>query len=373
VRSRPTNPAIGRPDQRPELTRDVERVLAVVAHPDDESFALGAVLDRLVACGIPVSLLCFTHGEASTLHGRAGDLAAIRGMELRAAAAVLGVESVELLDYPDGHLDRHPLDALAGHVRRLIAAQRPSHLLVFDSGGVTGHPDHQQATRAALTAARATGRTVLAWTLPRDIADRLNDQFGTAFVGRRPDEIDARLSVSRTCQRRAITAHRSQSLHNHVLHRRLALLHDREHLRVLYQPNQGDPYMSYAYTTRLPQPFSAAVVDRVRAALKDQGFGVLTEIDVQATLQAKLGVTMEDYLILGACNPPLAHRALDLDREIGLLLPCNVVVRADGPDATLVQALDPQTMVQVTGRPELKEVADDAATRLRAALDQLSS
>jgi uncharacterized protein (DUF302 family) len=135
---------------------------------------------------------------------------------------------------------------------------------------------------------------------------------------------------------------------------------------------EGDPYMSYAYTTRLPQPFSTAVVNCVRAALKDQGFGVLTEIDVQATLHAKLGVTMEDYLILGACNPPLAHRALDLDREIGLLLPCNVVVRADGPDATLVQALDPQTMVQVTGRPELKAVADDAATRLHAALDQLS-
>lgn len=131
--------------------------------------------------------------------------------------------------------------------------------------------------------------------------------------------------------------------------------------------------MSYAYTTRLPQPFSAAVVDRVRDALKDQGFGVLTEIDVQATLRAKLGVTMEDYLILGACNPPLAHRALDVDREIGLLLPCNVVVRADGPGATIVQALDPQTMVQVTGRPELKAVADDAAARLRAALDQLSS
>ena len=373
MRSRPTNPAIGRPEWRPELTRDVDRVLAVVAHPDDESFALGAVLDRLIACGIPVTLLCFTHGEASTLHGRAGDLATIRDSELRAAAALLGIESVELLDYPDGHLDRQPLDDLARHVRRLIAAQHPSHLLVFDTSGVTGHPDHQQATQAALAAARATGRAVLAWTIPHDVADRLNDQFGTAFRGRRPEEIDARLSVSRTRQRRAITAHRSQSLHNHVLHRRLALLRDREHLRVLYRPSKGETPMSYAYTTRLPQPFSAAVVDRVRAGLKDQGFGVLTEIDVQATLHAKLGVAMEDYLILGACNPPLAHRALDIDREIGLLLPCNVVVRADGPDATLVQALDPQTMIQVTGRPELKAVADDAAIRLRAALDQLSS
>ena len=129
--------------------------------------------------------------------------------------------------------------------------------------------------------------------------------------------------------------------------------------------------MSYGITVRLPAPF-APTVERVRAALKDQGFGVLTEIDVQATLREKVGTQMEDYLILGACNPPLAHRALDADRDIGLLLPCNVVVRADGRDATLVQALDPQVMVQVSGRPELKEVADEATTRLRAALDSLT-
>jgi uncharacterized protein (DUF302 family) len=99
---------------------------------------------------------------------------------------------------------------------------------------------------------------------------------------------------------------------------------------------------------------------------------VLTEIDVRATLREKLDVQMEDYLILGACNPPLAHRALDTDRDIGLLLPCNVVVRADGPDSTLVQALDPQVMVQVTGRPELKDVAVEATIRLRTALDTLT-
>src|SRR5215204_4599618 len=102
--------------------------------------------------------------------------------------------------------------------------------------------------------------------------------------------------------------------------------------------------MSYGITVRLNAPFSPTV-DRVRAALKEQGFGVLTEIDVRRTLREKLGVDMEDYVILGACNPPLAHRALEADREIGLLLPCNVVVRADGPDATLVQALDPHVMV----------------------------
>jgi uncharacterized protein (DUF302 family) len=131
--------------------------------------------------------------------------------------------------------------------------------------------------------------------------------------------------------------------------------------------------MSYGYTTRLSEPVTPALVQRVRDALQAQGFGVLTEIDVRATMAAKLGVEMEDYLILGACNPPLAHRALDVDRQIGLLLPCNVVVRADGADATWVEALDPQVMVEVTGRSDLKQVADDAATRLHAAIDSLST
>lgn len=130
--------------------------------------------------------------------------------------------------------------------------------------------------------------------------------------------------------------------------------------------------MTYAMTVRVAAPF-AETVGRVRDALKEQGFGVLTEIDVQATLREKLGEQMEDYLILGACDPSLAHRALGVDREIGLLLPCNVVVRGDGPGTTLVQALDPQTMVQIAGRPELKDVADEATTRLQAALATLAN
>jgi uncharacterized protein (DUF302 family) len=130
--------------------------------------------------------------------------------------------------------------------------------------------------------------------------------------------------------------------------------------------------MSYGMTVRVPTGY-APTVERVREALKDQGFGVLTEIDVQATLRQKLDVEMEEYVILGACYPPLARRALDADRAIGLLLPCNVVVRADGSDATLVQALDPQVMVELTGRAELTAVADEATTRLRAALDALTA
>ena len=119
----------------------------------------------------------------------------------------------------------------------------------------------------------------------------------------------------------------------------------------------------------IPLPIDEA--DRAaREALAGVGFGVLTEIDVQATLRDKLGHDMEDYLILGACNPPLAHRALAADRRIGLLLPCNVVVRtADGQ--TLIEALNPQVMAEVAGQPSLQPVADEAMSKIRAALDSL--
>ena len=98
---------------------------------------------------------------------------------------------------------------------------------------------------------------------------------------------------------------------------------------------------------------------------------MLTTIDVRATLKAKLGVDVEDYVILGACNPPFAHQALGIDRSIGLLLPCNVVVRATG-DETVVEALEPQVMVTLTGRPELKPVADEVGRRLASALAELT-
>jgi uncharacterized protein (DUF302 family) len=99
---------------------------------------------------------------------------------------------------------------------------------------------------------------------------------------------------------------------------------------------------------------------------------VLTEIDVRATLRDKLGEELEDYLILGACNPPLAHRALEVDRRIGLLVPCNVVVRADG-DQTVVEALDPQVMVNVSGQSALEPIAEEATGRLAAALHTVGS
>lgn len=133
--------------------------------------------------------------------------------------------------------------------------------------------------------------------------------------------------------------------------------------------------MTMGLTTKLNTTFEDAV-ERTTSALADQGFGVLTRIDVKTTLKQKLGEDMEDYLILGACNPTLAHKALDVDRQIGQLLPCNVVVRADPGSqggAVLVEAMDPQIMVKVTDQPALRAIADEAAAKIRAAIEALGS
>lgn len=130
---------------------------------------------------------------------------------------------------------------------------------------------------------------------------------------------------------------------------------------------------------QLPYGFGVRLglsVDRaeaaVRRALADEGFGVLTEIDVAATLRAKLGVERAPYKILGACNPPLAHRALGADEQIGLLLPCNVVVYDLG-GATMVAAMDPGLMSRLGTAPGLAEVAAEAGQRLRRALGRLEA
>ncbi|MEO7980124.1 MAG: DUF302 domain-containing protein [Sporichthyaceae bacterium] len=129
--------------------------------------------------------------------------------------------------------------------------------------------------------------------------------------------------------------------------------------------------MSYGTAVTLALDFDQAV-PAVRTSLADEGFGVLTEIDVQATMRDKLGEELPAYLILGACNPGLAHRALQVDPSIGLLLPCNVVVRQTG-DGTVVEAIDPMMMVSLSDNPALQAVADEAASRLRTALTALST
>ena len=125
----------------------------------------------------------------------------------------------------------------------------------------------------------------------------------------------------------------------------------------------------YGKAVELEMGFDQAV-DRVREVLAAQGFGVLTEIDVQATLRAKLDAEMERYLILGACNPQLAHRALEVTRDVGLLLPCNVVVR-EQDSGVVVQFLDPGVISELTGLPELEPVASEATRRIDAALAAL--
>ena len=125
----------------------------------------------------------------------------------------------------------------------------------------------------------------------------------------------------------------------------------------------------YGFGRTLREPYEE-VIPRVKEALKAEGFGVLTEIDVRQTLREKLGVEMEPYLILGACNPALAHRALEVEPEIGLLLPCNVVVRAV-EDGCRVEVADPKAMLGIVGNEQLDAIADEAKQRLQKAVATL--
>ena len=135
--------------------------------------------------------------------------------------------------------------------------------------------------------------------------------------------------------------------------------------------------MTYTLSTTITLPWAEAL-DRTRDALSAQGFGILTEINVRSTFEAKLGTeaadAVGDYVILGACNPALASRALAAEPEMGALLPCNVVVRrSKDAGTTIIEAIDPQTMVQLSASPTVKEVADDAGSRLRKTLAALSN
>lgn len=126
---------------------------------------------------------------------------------------------------------------------------------------------------------------------------------------------------------------------------------------------------AYGLSTNLDMPFDDAL-ERVKEALQSEGFGVLTEIDVQDTLKQKLQIDFRKYQIIGACNPPLAHRALQAELEVGLLLPCNVIVY-EGDGGTTVTAFDPSAVMGLAKNPALEDVAREAKERLKRALESL--
>ena len=127
---------------------------------------------------------------------------------------------------------------------------------------------------------------------------------------------------------------------------------------------------SYAIGRSVPLAYEQAVA-RIRDTLQQQGFGVLTEIDVRATLKKKLDVDFKKYVILGACNPPLAYQGFQAEPDVGLLLPCNVVVYEEGPTQSRVAVLDPVAQLGISGREDLEPIAREARGRLEAALRQV--
>jgi LmbE family N-acetylglucosaminyl deacetylase len=226
-------------------------VLAVIAHPDDASCGLGAILDAFVFAGAKVEVLCLTHGQAWTLQGAPGDLAALRGAELASAADVLGPVRDKMPDLPDGELNQVGQTSLVAEVVAAADACFPDGLLVFDTAAVTGHLDHVTATAAGLQAAETLGLPVLGWAVSEAVMAKLCQDFGPGSAGHQDDEIDPHASIDPgTSIDLLVSVDRArQRLASHTLQgpggpgsarwRRLELLVDTESLRWLRPPRRA--------------------------------------------------------------------------------------------------------------------------------------
>jgi LmbE family N-acetylglucosaminyl deacetylase len=171
-------------------------VLAVIAHPDDALFGLGAILDAFVFAGVRVEVLCLTHGQAWMLEGAPGDLAALRGAELASAADVLGPTRAEMADCPDGALGEVGQARLVDEVIASADSCFPDGLLVFDTDAVEGHFDQVTSTSAGMKAAEILALPVLGWALSEAVAAQLNHEFGNRFTSSQDKDVDLRVTVN---------------------------------------------------------------------------------------------------------------------------------------------------------------------------------
>ena len=208
-------------------------VLAVIAHPDDTSSGLGAILDAFILAGARVEVLCLTHGQAWRLDEAPGDLATLRGAALASAADVLGAVQVEMRDFPDGALSEVCQTRLAADVVAAADSCHPDGLVVFNALAGTGHLDHVAATSAGLLAAQTLDLPVLGWTLSQTAAARLSQDFGARASGDRDAQIDLRVTVDRARQRLASRSDEGAALPGSPRRRGLELLAETASLRWL--------------------------------------------------------------------------------------------------------------------------------------------
>jgi LmbE family N-acetylglucosaminyl deacetylase len=208
-------------------------VLAVIAHPDEASFGLGAILDAFIFAGARVEVLCLTHGQAWTMNVAPGDLAALRGAERASAADVLGPIGVKLRDGTDGRLGELCEMKLTTEVVEVADCCHPDGLLAFDAPVMSGFLDHVAATSAGIRAAETLDLPVLGWTLAEPVAARLGREFGNSFLGHQEEQVDLRVTIERARRRMASRAEENNELPGSARRRRLEILADTQSLRWL--------------------------------------------------------------------------------------------------------------------------------------------